>query len=179
VAWLGRRWPTLLALACSALTLDGTDSDESVYGLSEALLILPLLYLVTAAVARRGFTWAFFLGCIGLLVGLRNQDWVDPSMALLAVALGAVVWGTAHGRQRQRLFLVQVAGMVVFGGVALAGMAIDPDLGRHLVAAGWFAHGIWDVAHLRVDKVVSRSFAEWCAVVDVLIAAQLVLLPLV
>jgi hypothetical protein len=179
LAWLGRRWPTLLALVCSALTFSGTDSDESVYGLSEALLILPLLYLVTAAVARRGLTWLFFLACIGLLVALRNQDRVEPSVALLAVALGAVVWGTAHGRQRQGLFLVQVAGMVAFGAVAVGGTAIDADLGRYLVAAGWFAHGLWDFAHLRADVVVTRSFAEWCCVVDVLIAAQLVLVPLV
>jgi hypothetical protein len=51
---------------------------------------------------------------------------------------------------------------------------VDPDLGRYLVAAGWFLHGIWDFVHLRADKVVARSYAEWCGVVDVLIAVELV-----
>ncbi|MCX4903070.1 hypothetical protein [Streptomyces sp. NBC_00878] len=56
------------------------------------------------------------------------------------------------------------------------GLAVDPDLGRCLVAAGWFFHGVWDFVHLRLDKVVARSFAEWCAVVDVLIAVHLLFL---
>jgi hypothetical protein len=51
---------------------------------------------------------------------------------------------------------------------------VDPDLGRYLVAAGWFGHGIWDFVHLKLDKVVARSYAEWCGVLDVLIAAELV-----
>ena len=59
-------------------------------------------------------------------------------------------------------------------------MALDPDLSlsRYVVAVGWFAHGVWDFVHPWADKVVARSFAEWCDVVDVLIAAELVLLPL-
>ncbi|WP_344485358.1 hypothetical protein [Glycomyces endophyticus] len=48
----------------------------------------------------------------------------------------------------------------------------------YAVAAGWFAHGVWDVAHHRADAGVARTGAEWCAVVDLLIAAQLVLMPL-
>jgi hypothetical protein len=36
-------------------------------------------------------------------------------------------------------------------------------------------HGVWDFVHLRADKVVARSYAEWCGVLDVLVAAQLVL----
>jgi hypothetical protein len=44
------------------------------------------------------------------------------------------------------------------------------------VAAGWFLHGIWDFVHLWLDKVVARSYAEWCGVIDVLVAAQLVFL---
>jgi hypothetical protein len=51
---------------------------------------------------------------------------------------------------------------------------VDPDLGRYLVAAGWFLHGIWDFVHLKLDKVVARSHAEWCGVLDIVIAAELV-----
>ncbi|MGQ0574969.1 MAG: hypothetical protein ACT4RN_12290 [Pseudonocardia sp.] len=43
-----------------------------------------------------------------------------------------------------------------------------------MAGAGWLAHGIWDFAHLRADTVVSRSYAEWCGVVDVLVAVGLV-----
>lgn len=49
-----------------------------------------------------------------------------------------------------------------------------PDLARYLVAAGWLLHGVWDFIHLKLDKVVARSFAEWCGVIDVVIAVELV-----
>ena len=54
---------------------------------------------------------------------------------------------------------------------------LAPKVGRYVVAAGWFAHGLWDLAHLRADAGVARSGAEWCAVIDVLMC-QLVILPL-
>ena len=50
--------------------------------------------------------------------------------------------------------------------------------GRYVVAAGWFGHAAWDLAHLRADKVVSRSFAEWCTVFDILRAIGILVLPL-
>jgi hypothetical protein len=37
-------------------------------------------------------------------------------------------------------------------------------------------HGVWDFVYLRLDKVVARSYAEWRGVLDILIAAGLVLL---
>jgi hypothetical protein len=138
---LARRWPTWLAVGLSALTLGGGGTDQGVRGLSEALLILPLEYLVVAALGRREASWGVVVVGVTGFVVLRAVDVVPPA---------AVV-------------------------VALAGLAVDPDLGRHLVAAGWFLHGVWDLVHLRADKVVARSYAEWCGVVDVLIAAQLVL----
>jgi hypothetical protein len=75
------------------------------------------------------------------------------------------------------MFAIQAMGMVGFGALALTGLAVDPDLGRSLVAAGWFFHGVWDFVHLKLDKVVSRSFAEWCGLFDILIAAMLIFQP--
>ncbi|MGW0478942.1 hypothetical protein [Nonomuraea sp. NPDC003214] len=45
-----------------------------------------------------------------------------------------------------------------------------------MIAAGWLLHGIWDFVHLRRGKVVARSYAEWCGVLDALIAFELVFL---
>jgi hypothetical protein len=42
------------------------------------------------------------------------------------------------------------------------------------VAAGWFLHGVWDFVHLKLDKVVARSYALWCGILDIGIAAELV-----
>jgi hypothetical protein len=66
--------------------------------------------------------------------------------------------------------------MLGFGALALAAMAVDPDVGRYLVAAAWLLHGVWDLVYFRLDTVVARSYAEFCGVVDVLIAAGLVLM---
>jgi hypothetical protein len=63
--------------------------------------------------------------------------------------------------------------------LALTALSLEYELGRYLLAAGWLGHGVWDYAHFRADKVVSRSFAEWCAVFDVLRAAAFVFLPMV
>jgi Ni/Fe-hydrogenase subunit HybB-like protein len=74
-----------------------------------------------------------------------------------------------------RRFRVQTLGMLRFGALALAGLAVDPDVGRYLVAAGFFLHGVWDFVYFRLDRVVARSHAEWCCVLDVIIVAELVL----
>ena len=74
--------------------------------------------------------------------------------------------------------MVETAGMVGFAAIALAAVSVDPDLGRYIVAAGWFGHAAWDFAHLRADKVVSRSFAEWWTVFDVLRAVGILILPM-
>ena len=71
--------------------------------------------------------------------------------------------------------LVQFGGLVLFGGLALIGLSVAPEIARYVLAAGWLGHGVWDLVHLRRDKVVSRSYAEWCGVLDVLIAAELLL----
>jgi hypothetical protein len=170
---LARRWPTWLAIGMSALTLGAGGSDDGVGGLSEALLLLPLLYLIVGVMQRREASWAVLAVLLATMVALRVQDVVAPSEALVTVALIVLVWGALRGRLHLPLFRLQVLGMAGFGALALGGLAVDPDLGRYLVAAGWFLHGIWDLLHLRADKVVSRSFAEWCAVIDILIAVQL------
>jgi hypothetical protein len=174
-AALARRWPTWLAIGLPALSLGGGDSDEAVGSFSEVLLLLPLLYLIVAAVQRRQASWVVLVVGLTSFVVLRALDAVAPSAVFTTVALLVLVWGGVRGQlHRPGMFRVQALGMVGFGAVALVGLAVDPDLGRYLVAAGWFMHGIWDFVHLRADKVVVRSYAEWCGVIDVLIAAELV-----
>jgi hypothetical protein len=175
---LARRWPTLLAVALVAPTF-APDTPEGVRVLAGAMLLLPLWYVVIAAVGRRTWTWAVLVGSIALFTLLRFQERVEPAVVLLAVALGAVLWGALRGRVGQPSFVLQVAGLVVWSALALAGLLLDPATGRYVIAAGWLAHGLWDLAHHRADATVTRSAAEWCGVVDVLVAVQLVLLPIV
>lgn len=176
---LARRWPTALALAVSLPGLTAPTDPDGIRALAAAMLLLPLWYVVVGAVGRRSWTWPVLIGGIGLFVLLQLQDRVSPSVVLGAIALIGVVWGAIRGRIAQSSFLLQLAGLTVFGTVAVTGLLVAPDLGRYVVAAGWFAHGLWDFAHHRADAGVARSGSEWCGVVDVLVAAQLVLVPLV
>ncbi|TDE08435.1 hypothetical protein E1269_17130 [Jiangella asiatica] len=106
------------------------------------------------------------------------QDVVEPPVAYLGIALVVFLLGAGLGRHRGTGVGLQVAGMAAFTTVALVALALDPDLGRYVVAAGWIAHGTWDLIHLRRDRVVSRTYAEWCAVVDVVVGVGLLTAPL-
>jgi len=163
IAAIGHRWPTWLALAMVAVSVGG---QEEPTGLAEGLLVFALGYLGSAVVQRRQATWLVAVVAIGAAALLRLQDEVAPSTVLLAAAVGLVLWAAVRGRLRSGAVMLETAGMLLFGGIAIAAMAVDPGLGLYLVAAGWLGHAVWDIAHLRADTVVSRSFAEWCAVFD-------------
>jgi hypothetical protein len=176
-----RRWPTGLALALTLPGLvSGGDGDPrgAVDAFGEALPLLPLLYLVVNQSGSPRWTWPTLGAGLAAMVALRTTGAVAPSTVLLALALGLLLWGAVRGTPHGRaVFGLQGAGAVLFCGLAVAGLVADPDLGRYLVAAGWLGHGVWDFVHLRarrLDGVVSPTFAEWCAVVDVVIAAELV-----
>ena len=178
LAAAAKRWPTVVGVAAGADSLLGEVTDDATHRLAETLLILPMLYVIVAALRSRRATWPVFFGCTALFIALRLQDWVEPSVVLLAVALTAAIWGTSHGHHRERDFRLQLVGMAGFGALAVAGLVVDPDLGRYLVAAGWLGHAVWDWVHLAKDRVVSRSYAEWCGAFDLMIAAGLVVGPL-
>jgi hypothetical protein len=169
-------WPVALAVGMAALSFGGTGSEEAVASLSEALLLLPLLYLVVAKLRRRQASWPVLVAGIIPFIALRALDVVAPAAVFSAVALLVLVWGAVDGRlRRSDPFRVQALGMLGFGALALAGLVVDPDLGRYLVAAGWFLHGVWDFVHLKLDKVVARSYALWCGILDIGIAVELAL----
>ncbi|WP_326633160.1 hypothetical protein OIE67_47980 [Nonomuraea fuscirosea] len=169
------RWPTALALALSAATFGGTESDAAVASFASILVLLPLLYLVVAKLEARRATWPLLVGGLAGVVALRALEVIEPAVVFSALALIVLLWSVVDGHVfRSGTFRVQALGMLAFGALGLIGLAVDPDLGRYLVAAGWFCHGVWDFVHLRRDKVVARSFAEWCGVIDVVIAAELI-----
>jgi hypothetical protein len=174
-AALKHRWPTWLAIAMAALLAPGTTVGE----LANALPLLAFGYLAAAALQRREATWLLAVGVVAAFAALRLQDLIDPVAVLIAAALAIVLWGALRGKLRRRgALVVEAAGMAGFTAIALAALSVDQNLGRYVVAIGWFGHAAWDLAHLRADKVVSRSFAEWCTVFDVLRAIGILVLPL-
>ncbi|MFJ8635699.1 hypothetical protein [Streptomyces sp. NPDC093568] len=179
-ARLTRRWPTALAVAVVALnvaTSGGQDLAGAVGGYGEVLPLLPLIYLMVHQLGESRFTWPVLGVGLVAVFGLAAQDAVDASAVLVGLAAVLLAWGAVRGTPHGRAaFGIQAAGAVLFCALALAGLAVDPGQGRYLVAAGWFLHGVWDFVHLSRAKVVSGTFAEWCGVIDVLVAVQLLFL---
>ncbi|XVQ15104.1 hypothetical protein ACQP1W_22005 [Spirillospora sp. CA-255316] len=180
LGWIGaiaRRWPTWLAIALATVSsVGGEDStQDTVHGFGEALPLLALGYLILAKLERRRATWLVVITALVSMTVLRALNLIPPVAVIIAVALVVLVWGTLGRRPEDKgLFRIQAIGMAGFAALAVTGLAVDPDLGRYVVAAGWFCHGVWDYVHLKLDKVVSRSFAEWCGLFDILIAAMLI-----
>ena len=171
---LARRWPTLLALAMAGLTWGASPLK----GLSEALLVFGFGYLAAAVIGRRRASWVIFVALLLSVILLRFQDHVDPALALILAAATLVSWGAVRGQLWPPSdLLTETAGMPLFTTIGLTALLIDPNLGRYLLAAGWMGHTVWDIAHLRADKVVSRSFAEWCAVFDFIGGISILIFP--
>ncbi|WP_206037267.1 hypothetical protein [Rhodococcus sp. BL-253-APC-6A1W] len=180
VRWTLRRWPALLALA-----LVGPDVVAAALGekggsaqfLGEALPMLALIYLIMAKIGNRKITWPVVVLVTGTVAVTEVTGIMAPSTLLVGASLVLLVWvmstGEIDSTPNMRL---QAVGIVFFCGVALAGLAVDPTVGVYVIATGWFLHGMWDFVHIWRDRVVSKTFAEWCGVLDVLIAAQLVLM---
>ncbi|WP_210584267.1 hypothetical protein [Streptomyces sp. GESEQ-35] len=119
------------------------DVADSVEMFGEGLPLLPLLYLIVHQLGKPRLTWPVLGVGVALVVALRALDMVSQSMALTVVALLVLVLGAVRGTPHgPAVFRIQTAGAFVFCTLALAGLAVDPDLGRYLVAAGWFFHGL-------------------------------------
>ncbi|MEH1122986.1 hypothetical protein [Micromonospora sp. CPCC 206061] len=177
IRWILRRWPAAAAVALAVLTAGGSDTSSTVTAMGEILPILPLLYVLVAKLRKRAASWPILIGGSAVLFGLKLLDVVSPAVFFVLVALLVFLWGAIDGDlRRSRELQLQALGMVGFGVLALVGLAVDPDLGRYIVGAGWLLHGIWDFVHLHRDKTVARSYAEWCGVLDILIGLELMLL---
>jgi hypothetical protein len=65
--------------------------------------------------------------------------------------------------------------MLGFGAIALATLYVDTVLGAYLVAAALLGHAVWDAFHYLRDRVVARSYAEFCGVLDLVLGAAILL----
>ena len=106
--------------------------------------------------------------------GLPDATWI-----LLGAAVLFLVYGLLRGAVRPAFGLpYQTVAMAVFGAAAAVALTVGGDVGAYLVAAGLLGHAAWDAYHYRVDRVVRRSLAEFCFVLDTLLAVAIVVLAL-
>lgn len=122
--------------------------------------------------------WPSFVALALAATGLPAST--DPmSLILFLAALVYPISGAIRGHLRGvRTILIQAISLVLFGVIALVSVYVDRNAGLILLAAGYIGHTIWDIAHFRTGKIVRRGYAEFCAVLDLLIAA-LLLAPIV
>jgi hypothetical protein len=130
------------------------------------------------ALTRR---WPAALGAVAAVNSLvliarlpeSAQAWISAWCVLLAAVI-YLTWGTARGDlANRRLLTAQTTAVLAFGAVAITATAVDLDVARYVLAAGWLAHAAWDVVHHRLGRVVPRWYAETCMVADLILAAAL------
>ncbi|SKC66705.1 hypothetical protein [Krasilnikoviella flava] len=172
---LGRVWPAALGVLVAAGTMIGLADARDV---APVLAASGFVYLVAAALGRPGAAWPAF-GVTFVLIGVAKVTDLDPTVWLLALALVLAVVGLARGRARPAWSLpLQAAAMLVLAAAALVAVRADATAGGLVVAVALLGHAAWDFHHHRTGRVVSLSLAEFCGVLDVLLAVALGVLVL-
>jgi hypothetical protein len=170
-------WPTVAGIGLAGfIALDTLSGRE----LAPILAASGLVYLGAAGLRKPSAAWPLFLGTfVVITIDRIGRAPFDATWIFLGLAALFVGYGVLHGAARPIDGLpLQAIGMVGFGAVAGTGLIVSGDAGAYLIAAGLLAHAAWDVYHHWVNKVVVRSMAEFCCVLDILLAAALVVVAL-
>lgn len=176
---LMHRWPTALGVAVATLTALDLGADAGfVPPLPVLIVLMALVYVGAAALGRRRASWVVLLVALPVAFFLPQASWVNPLAVLLAAAAAFLVVGVVRG---QRLWepgglALQAAGVLVFGAIALAALYVAPGAGVYLVALALFGHAAWDTFHYLKDRVVTRPYAEFCGVLDLVLGVVILVL---
>ncbi|MET8361376.1 hypothetical protein [Micromonospora sp. NPDC005171] len=116
----------------------------------------------------------------GLALLMTVDMWVDPSVlspwTMLVLPGGYLLIGIARRTLGgPGVLATQLAGLAVWVTLTLVAVMAGGRTAAWLVAFGWLAHAGWDLAHHRSGRVVPRGYAEFCVVLDVALAAVMVL----
>ncbi|MEU2200654.1 hypothetical protein [Isoptericola sp. NPDC019482] len=170
-----RVWPAALGVLVAVATMFGLADARDV---APVLAASGLVYLAAAALGRPGAAWLAF-GVTFVLIGVTKVVDLDPTPWMIGLAVVLAVVGLAAGRTRPPWSLpLQAAAMLVLGAAALVAVRLDVTAGGLVVAVGLLGHAAWDAYHHRTGRVVARSLAEFCGVLDVILAVALAVLTL-
>jgi putative effector of murein hydrolase LrgA (UPF0299 family) len=175
---LMHRWPTALGVAVAALTAFDLQVDAGfVSSISAVVVLMALVYIGAAALDRRRASWAVLLAGLLPALFIPATSGINPSVILLAAAAAFLVVGVARGQlRRPGGLMLQGAGVLAFGSTALAALFVAPELGAYLVAFALLGHAGWDAYHYLRDRVVVRSYAEFCGVLDLLVGVAILVM---
>jgi len=172
---LRRRWPTLAGVALAGLV--GYDLAGGA-DLAPVLVASGLIYLGAAALGRPAAAWPLFFGTFVVMTIANVLGGPDPTWILIGLAVLLAGYGVVRGAGRRPDDMRQAVAMVVVGAAAIVALVAGGTLGSYLVAAGLLAHAAWDAYHHRVNRVVVRSMAEFCMVLDTLLAVAVIVATL-
>jgi hypothetical protein len=167
-------WPTVAAIALAGFVASDISGGSE---LAPILAASGLVYLGAAALRKPAMAWPVFLVTFVVITAASaGLTGFDATWALLGLAGLFVAYGLLNGVVRPAGgFPLQTIAMIAFGAAAAIALYVNQVVGAYLVAAGLLAHAAWDVYHHRVNKVVVRSMAEFCFVLDTLLAVAIVI----
>jgi hypothetical protein len=121
-------------------------------------------YLAAAALGRPWIAWAAIplAGLVVVAAELLGLTWW-AGLGLAGVAL--VLIGLVRGAPRAALN-TQTAALVMFGAASVVALALAPRAAVLLAGLALASHSVWDFVHYRRNRVVSRSMAEFCMLLD-------------
>ncbi|ALE75678.1 hypothetical protein AD006_06635 [Pseudonocardia sp. EC080610-09] len=160
------RWPAVAGIVVAVLSAAAAD------GAAPVLVAAGFVYLGAAALGRPGAAWPMFWLAFVVIAVSRFVPGVEPVPAMLVVAGVLLVAGLVRGALRPAGGMpLQVGVLAAVGGLAFAASTASPQVAGLIVAAGLLGHAGWDLWHHRTGRVVSRSLAEFCGVLDAVLAA--------
>lgn len=170
-----RWWPAAAGVVVAVLTVLGAAGPGEV---APVVTASGFVYLAAAALGRRTMAWPAFLVSFVIISVAFAVPGFDASWVMLGLAVVLAAVGVVRGRARPfRGLPLQAAAMVVLGTAAVVAAGAEPRWSAALVATALLAHAGWDLHHHRTRRVVVRSMAQFCAVLDT-VAAGLVALTL-
>lgn len=171
---LGRRWPSLAGVAFAALVVYDLAAGVD---LSPVLAASAVVYLGAAALGKPGAAWPMFFGTVVVITVAAVLGYeAAPVWIILGGGAALLSYGLLRGASRPAHGLpLQTIALFGFGGAAVLAMFLNPTVGAYLVAIGLLGHAGWDLYHHRTNRVVARSLAEFCLVLDTGLAIVIVL----
>jgi hypothetical protein len=177
LTWLPHRWPSAAGMALALLTGLGIASAADV---APVVTASGFVYLGAAALQRPSAAWPMFLVAFILITISFLVPAVDPSWWMLGLAACLVAYGLTRGALRPQWGVpLQSVAMVMLAAVAITAVHVGATWAGFLVAVSLLAHAAWDAYHHHVQRVVVRSMAEFCAVLDTLLAIVVIAVTLV
>lgn len=157
------RWPSVVGLLALLLNVTG-GADAHVTAM--IIIIASACYLATSAIGPRRSAWVV-VGGAAVAVALARVTGLDATVTVLVLGVAFAVLGLLRGADVDRRELgIQTLGFLGFSAVALTAMMVGPVPALYLAALAAVGHAAWDVVHFLRDRVVPRSLAEACFVLD-------------